>query len=335
MFLKRIFPVIYALMFILLLVTVVGLVISGQNLVMVTIVAAIVFGFLFTFLPKYGYYGSFAAAYATILLISLHFYNNFLTPEGSLLSAVVGTSLVLLYLLHYFTRTRISISNNITFFLVVIYMLTTLLLFYIEGSQPGTDIWVIGTTYGSILILYVIPMNWGFRQKEVISIVNIGDLDVYSKMADRLESRIKLTNNQKLQQEAEKEIEKIVSDFKNAVDSFVSGYYNGAIIYSYSVREGLNRIFHNWLTVDDKIKFLEFEFEAQREWRQNVAHSNVRNLLVSETKKEERQKKERKKLENCYIAFTKTNYQKAVVSMYFTVQAIDYLCQYQSQAVKE
>ena len=43
-----------------------------------------------------------------------------------------------------------------------------------------------------------------------------GDLDVYSKMADRLESRVKLTNNKDLQQEAEEEIEKIVSNFKNA-----------------------------------------------------------------------------------------------------------------------
>jgi hypothetical protein len=318
-----------ALMFIWLLVTVVGLVISGQNLIMIAIVAAIAFGFLSTFFPKYGYYGSLAAAYATILLISLHIYVSFLVPNVYLVLAVGGASLISLRLLHYFARTRMPISHNLTFMLVVIYMLTTLLIFYLEGTQPGTDMWVIGTAYSSILILYVIPLDFGFRQKEIIPIINIGDLDVYSKMADRLEARIKLTNKQELQEEAENEIEKIVSDLQNAVDAFLSGYYDGAIINSCNVREGLNRIFHNWLNVDDEVKFLEDEFEAQSEWRQNIAHSNVRNLLVSEATKKEKQEKKCKKMENHYIAVVKTNYQKALYSIRFALQAMDYLCQYQ------
>jgi len=209
-------------------------------------------------------------------------------------------------------------------------MLTTLLLVYIEGTQPGTDILVIGTSYTSILILYVIPLDLGFRQKEIIRIININDLEVYSKIADRLESRIKLQNNKELRQEAEREIEKIVSDIKNSVDSFLLGHYNGAVIQSCNVREGLNRIFHNWLSVDNQIKFLEDEYGAQEDWRQNIAHSNVRHLLVSDAKKREKRKKERKKLENRYISVVMTDYQKALYSIRFGLQAIDYVCQWQS-----
>ena len=253
---RRMYRPVVALMFIALFIAVVGLLISGSNFVILIIVAVIAFGFLISFLPKYSYYGSFAGAYATVLLISLQLF----VTSPYLLSGVIAASLAFMFLLHYFTRSRQPMSNNLTLILVVAYMLTTLLSFYLAGTQPGKDVWVIGTAYISILSLYVIPLDIGYRQKELIQIINIDDLEVYSKMADRLESRLNLTNNQELKQDTKKEIEKIVSNFSLAVDSFLSGNYEGAIIHACNVREGLNRVFHNWLNVDDKIKFLEDEF---------------------------------------------------------------------------
>jgi len=113
-----------------------------------------------------------------------------------------------------------------------------------------------------------------------------------------------------------------------AVESFLYGYNEGSIIHSYNVKEGLDRIFYSWMTIDTKQKFLENEKEALDDWRQRIVHSNVKKPVDSVSKQKESEKKEKKKLQNRYIQEYKTAHQKALKSIDFAMQVVLYVTQY-------
>jgi len=201
-------------------------------------------------------------------------------------------------------------------------MITTLLAFYMEGTQAGTNSWVISISYVSIIILLLIPLNFGFRQSEIIRIVNISDLAVYSGIADQLKTRAIAESSQNFAGTLDSEIEKIVSEFRIAVDSFLDGYYEGSIINSYNVNEGLERILHHWMGKTKPLLPKE-EKEALDSWRQDTAHSNVRN--PTQPASEEKTRTNDKKLENHYVRMFQTDYEKALRSVDFAMQALSFV----------
>jgi len=310
-----------ALLFVFLFIIAVNMIASGQHWFGVAVAVTMAIGFLFTFLPKYGYYGSLTMTYATLFFVSLHLSQTFFSQFALALPAIVGTAIGLPLLLHYLTRTKIVLPNYITFFLMIAYILTTLLAFYMEGTPAGSNLWVILTSYSSIVFLLLVPLNFGFKELEVSKIVNIADLEAYSKIVEGLKASVGRQRKQELE-EANGEIEKIVSEFRVAVESFLYGYNEGSIIHSFNVKEGLDRIFYHWMKIDTKQKFLENEKEALDEWRQRIAHSNVKKPVDSASKQKEKEKKERKTLENHYIQEFKTAYQKALKSIDFAMQVI-------------
>lgn len=318
-----------AFLFVLLFLIAADLIASGQHWFAVSIAVTMAIGFLFTFHPKYGYYGSLTMTYATLFFVSLHLSQTFFPQFAYALPAIVGAAIGLPLLLHYLTRTRIVLPNYIVFFFVIAYVLTTLLAFYMEGTSAGSNSWIILTSYSSIVFLLLVPLNFDFKQSEVSKIVNIADLEVYSKIVEGLKTSVRRQREQELE-EADGEIEKIVSEFRVAVESFLYGYNEGSVIHSCNVKEGLDRIFYHWMKIDTKQKFLENEKEALDEWRQRIAHSNVKKPVDSVSKQKEKEKKEKKKLESRYIQEFKTAYQKALKSIDFAMQVILYVTNYEN-----
>jgi hypothetical protein len=318
-----------ALLFVLLFLMAANLIASGQHWFGVSIAVTMAIGFLLTFHPKYGYYGSLTMTCATVFFVSLHLSQTFFSQVAYALPIVVGGAIGLPLLLHYLTRTRIVLPNYITFFFVIAYVLTTLLAFYMEGASAGSNLWVILTSYSSIVFLLLVPLNFGFKQLEVSKIINIADLEVYSKIVEGLKASVRRQREQELE-EADGEVEKIVSEFRVAVESFLYGYNEGSIIHSSNVKEGLDRIFYHWMKIDTKQKFLENEKEALDEWRQKIAHSNVKKPIDSLSKQKEKEKKEKKKLENRYIQEFKTAYHIALESIDFAMQVTLYVTNYEN-----
>lgn len=65
-----------------------------------------------------------------------------------------------------------------------------------EGTEAGTDQWVIVTSFFSIGFLMLVPLNFSFRQQAVKGIINISDLNFYSKIADACMARAILMSHQ-------------------------------------------------------------------------------------------------------------------------------------------
>jgi hypothetical protein len=326
LFRRAYYPLI-ALLFVWLFLVAANLIASGQHWFGVAIAVAMAIGFLFTFHARLGYYGSMMMTYAMIFFVSLHLFQTFFSQVDYMLPIIVLAAIGFPLLLHYITRTRIVLPNYITFFSVIAYVLTTLLAFYMEGTPAGSNSWVILTSYFSIVFLSLVPWNFCFKQLEIIRIINISDLEIYSKIVEGLKASVRKRRNQELEK-VDGEIEKIVSEFKVAVESFLYGYNEGSIIHSYNVKEGLDRIFYSWMTIDTSQKFLENEKEALDDWRQMIAHSNVKKPVDSVSKQKESEKKQKKKLQNRYIQEYKTAHQKALKSIDFAMQAVLYVTQH-------
>jgi hypothetical protein len=198
--------------------------------------------------------------------------------------------------------------------------MTTLLAFYMEGTTPGTDQWVICTSFVSIIFLLLTPLNNSYRQHVLLGTIDLSDLEIYSKISDELETSTK-DRVADAQVEVEPEIEKIVSELASAIDSFLQGHYEASIIHSYNVREGLDRVVYEWVKTDSKTIFLKAEKDSLDEWRQKIAHSNVRTPSHISKKTRSGQEKD----ENLYFKDVKTDYQKALKSIEFVMKIIRYM----------
>ena len=202
--------------------------------------------------------------------------------------------------------------------------MTTLFALYMGGTEAGTDPWVIFTSLFSVVFLLLVPMNYSFREHIMKRVVNLEKIEVYSKIADELKAKIK--NRSDIEPAIlDREIEKIVSELIGAVNAFLYGYCEGSIIHSYNVKEGLDRIFYDWMKIDRKLTFLMVEKEALDDWRQDIAHSNVSKPLTSASKRRDKKRKREKKLKNRYIRNVKTDYEKALNSIAFVMQEISYI----------
>lgn len=320
---RRVYHPLIAFLCLWLLLTAINLIRTGHHWFVVAIATTIAFGFLLTFLAKYSYHGSLIMSICTLFFISLYIFQAFFIRTLVALPIVFVVSVAFLLLLHYLTRTRIVLSHYTVFFFAIAYLMTTLLAFYVEGIEAGTDKWIIFTSFFSIAFLLLVPLNSSFRENVIGGIINIADLGIYSRIAEELKTSTKSRSENELT-EVDAEIEKIVSELISAVNSFLHGHYEGSVIYSYNVKEGLDRIFYHWMKIDSKLTFLEKEKEALDDWRQNIAHSNVSKPLTS-SKRSEKERKRKKKLENRYIKELKTDYEKALNSIDFVMQAIKYV----------
>ena len=322
-YIRRAYHPLIVLLFLWLLLTVINLIRLGHNLFFVAIAAMIALGFVLTFLPRYAYFGSLSMSVATVFFISLHIFQTFFAAFLYAWIAVFLALVILVLSLHYLTRTRVVLAKYTVLFAAIAYFMTTLLAFYMEGTEPGTDQWLIFSSLFSIAFLLLVPLNFSFRQHTIRAIVDISDLGVYFKISEGLKKRAKSLSNIYLE-EIDPEIEKVVSELIGAVNSFLYGYYEGSIIHSYNVKEGLDRIFYDWMKMDRTLTFLEEEKEALEEWRRNIAHSNVRKPLAS-SKRREKKRKRQKKLENRYVRNFNTDYEKALNSIDFVMRATRYI----------
>lgn len=166
-------------------------------------------------------------------------------------------------------------------------MITTLLAFYVEGTEAGNDLWVITFSYFSVLFLLLLPLNYSFRQHSLLQIINIADLEIFSKIADDLKRKVEReTKNES--SKIEDEIEKIISELVTSVNSFLFGYYDGSIINSCNAKEGLDRIVKDWMKIEKNCSLEKKKEEALEFWRNNITHSNVRKPLSDSERKRKR-----------------------------------------------
>jgi len=191
-----------------------------------------------------------------------------------------------------------------------------------EGTEAGTDLWLILISHFSVIFLLLLPLNHSFRQDTILKIINIADFEIYSRIADKLKTKVESeTSHEALK--IENEIEKIISELVTSVDSFLFGYYVGSIVHSCNVKEGLDRIVDYWMDTDKQISHLEKEKEeALEQWRNNITHSNVR-IPLSESKRRKKEKKKKKKSGNKFIKENKTDFKKALASIDFTFNFIN------------
>ena len=326
---RAISPYLMVFLFLWLIFAASDLVTKGVSLFSLSIAVMIVAGFLLTFSPKYSYYGSLLAAIEIVFLFSMYITQVYLEVGfffQCLVSFTVSVSSVLS--LHLITKNRALLPQfiNSTFFLTLAYIFTTLYAIYMEGTTAETSPWIVFSSFMLVILALIIPVNFGFRQFKIRQIIDISDFNVYHKTAENLMTV--LGSRSYSRKKLDSEIGKIVSELKSAVNSFLCEYYEGSIIHSYNVNEGLGRLVKNWLNTEDSqrgqkiLQSLDDESKALDDWRQDIAHSNV---IRPDRKKKVR--KEKKKLENPYIGKFKKDYERALMSINFAVKTIDHLCE--------
>jgi hypothetical protein len=298
---------------------------EGQNPYFVLIAGTIGFGFLLMIHPKYSYFGATLMSITIVFLIALYTLQIYLRMAflyNVLASFSISTILVLG--LHFMTRTRTVLPQSIALLSVSAYVIMTLFAFYVEGTSAGANPWIIFGSFLLILLQVLVPLNFSFRQNAVESIIDISDFEVYPKIAKEFEDILK--NRSDIEgDKIDSDVAKIISELKHSINSFLYENYEGSIIHSYNVREGLDRVFYDWMKMDRTMIFLSEEKEALSFWRQNVAHSNVSKPYASASRRRDEKRKRVNTLENRYIKKSKTDFGKALSSISFTMEAITYI----------
>lgn len=284
--------------------TVIGLAGTGSNLFVLTVAIIIAIGFLLNLSPRYSYIGSIPIAILLVFLMTIYVLNIYLELQFIymfLLGFAFSCGLVLP--LHFATRERnVFPSLARSFFPVFAYVFTTLFLFYVEGTVAGRDPWLIFVSLLSVVFMVLVPLNVSYRENVVGQLIEIWDVDLYYNITEDLKKTFK--------NQFSSEIEKVVSELKNAVFSFIYESFEVSIINCHNVLEGINRIL-DWTEKGKASDYINREkIESLEHWRQDVAHSNV-------SKSKKKNKKYEKKPRNS------SNYRKAFRSIGFVVEILN------------
>ena len=283
---------------------VIGLVGRGANIFVLTIAVIIAIGFVLNLLPRYSYIGSIAMSVMIVLLMTMYVLNIYLElPFIHLYLFGSASSCGLVLPLHFATRKRNVFPPFVrSFFPFFAYIFTTLFLFYVEGTIAGTDPWLIFGSLLSVVFMVLVPLNVSFRENVIIQLIDISDVDLYYKMTEDLKKTFK--------NQFSFEIEKVVSELKNAVHAFLYESFEVSIISCHNVLEGISRILM-WAKKGKASDFINNEkIKSLKNWRQDIAHSNVSKSTNSN-------KKDEKKPRNG------GNYQKALKSIGFVIEVLN------------
>jgi hypothetical protein len=285
--------------------TIIGLAERGSNLFVLSIAVVIATGFLLTIFPRCSHIGSIIMSIMIVLLMLMYVINIYMDlPLVFLFLLSFAISCCSVLPLHIVSRTRsVFPSFGRVFFPIIAYIFTTLFLFYVEGTMAGTNPWLIFSSLISVVIMVLIPLNITFREGRLIKLIDISDVDLYYKISEDLKKTFK--------NQFSSEIEKVVSELKNAVYSFIYESFEVSIINCHNVLEGLNRIL-KWTKKGEISNFLNKEkIESLKQWRQDIAHSNV--------SKSTKNNEDEETPNNC------SKYQKAFNSIGFVIELLNRL----------
>jgi len=231
----------------------------------------IIVGFILSISPnKYSHLGSFLMAFSTLHLMFLSLLAVFSTLHFAIQIAIsialAGFSLIVLHVLTIKRKLMPSKFESL-FFGVLAYIITTLfLLAAFGGVDLESNLFLFSVTTMFIVFSFLVVINRSFREKEILRIIDISDLNVYYKLSEHLKQTFV---------DCDKKTEIIASDFRSSIDSFIAGDFKKAIEYSYICLEGVKRLLE-WKKsiILTKTQYSK-DYIQVREWRNKLAHSSV------------------------------------------------------------